>query len=464
MATMDNYDLAIIGSGPGGYVSAIRASQLGMKVAIIEKDSPGGVCLNIGCIPSKSIIHQATLFMELKEMKAFSEAFDPTKFDYANVYTKSRDAATSLSKGVTFLLRKNNVDYLKGHARIAEKHIVQIDNGATIQAKNILIASGARPKSIPGFEFDGRFSLSSTDLLMLKKLPKKLIILGAGYIGMEFAHVMNAFGVDVAVVEMLDRIVPTADIEIANILAKSMTRRGVKILTSHRATQLVKKSDSVSLSLRSAHDKSLVIDGDQLLVAIGRTPNSEELGLENVGIVTDRGFIPTRDYYQTSVDNIYAIGDVISSPMLAHVASGEGELAVSHMAGESREAKLDPDEIPGAIFTQPEMASFGPTEEQLQNSSIKYKKSTFPYRGAGKSVAIGHPDGIIKLLYQQETKEILAAHIIGVSATEIIHELLLAKRCELLPENIATMIHAHPTISETIMEVARGAEGWMIHS
>ena len=388
---------------------------------------------------------------------------DRSGFDYRAVYKKSRAAADDLSKGVQFLLKKNKVDYLQGHARIATPNSLQIAGGKTIGAKNILIASGSRPKQIPGFEFDEKQVLSSTGLLMLQTLPKRLAILGAGYIGMEFAHVMNRFGVEVTVIEMLDRIIPTADAEVVEVLYKDFTRRGIKMLTSHKATGLKKSAKGISIDVEDAKGGKKRIDADLLLVAIGRTPNTEDVGLDAVGIGLERGFVSVGDYYRTSVESIYAVGDVVSSPMLAHVASKEGEIAVEHMAGKAHEKRLDPALIPGAIYTDPEMASFGPDEETLKKNGTPYAKAVFPYRGAGKSVAVERPEGMVKLLYAPDTHEILAAHLVGVSATELIHELLLAKRSELLPAEIATMVHAHPTISEAVMEAARNVEGWMIH-
>jgi dihydrolipoamide dehydrogenase len=457
------YDLVVIGSGPGGYVAAIRASQLGLSAAVVEKEKPGGVCLNVGCIPSKALIHQAEIFGYQKDLKELGLSIDASKFDYKNVYKKSRQAADRLSKGVQGLLKKNKVEYIEATASLKTQHEVALDNGETITAKNILIATGSRPREIPGFEFDEKQVLSSTGALYLEKLPKSIIILGGGYIGMEFAHVMSSFGVEVTVVEMLDRVIPLSDPEVVSVLEKDFKRRPVEIMTGTTAKKLTKNKSGIKLAVGTS-DGEKTLEADMLLVSVGRAPNTEDLGLDKVGIKTEKGFIKVRDYYQTDVSGVYAIGDVVATPQLAHVASKEGEIAVEHMAGHDPEKTVDPDLVPAAIYTEPQIASFGPTEDQAKERGLAFEKAVFPYRGAGKSVAIGHPDGMVKLLYNKESGELIAAHIVGHNATELIHELLLGKRSELLPEDIATTIHAHPTLSEAVMEVARAAEGWAIHA
>ncbi len=461
MASYD-FDLVVIGSGPGGYVAAIRANQLGLKAAIVEKEKPGGVCLNVGCIPSKALIHQAEIVASRKELEELGFKVDDSGFDYAKVFKKSRQAADRLSKGVSALIKKNRIEYLEGNAKLSGPHEVTVDGGKKITGKFLLIATGSRPREIPGFEFDEKQVLSSTGALYLEELPKSLIILGGGYIGMEFAHVMNAFGVEVTVVEMLDRIIPTADPEAVGILEKDIRRRGVEIMTGSKAEKLTRGKSGVKLEV-SGKDGRKTLEAEKLLVSVGRAPNSEDLGLENVGVKTEKGFIKVGDYYQTDAAGIYAIGDVVATMQLAHVASKEGEIAVEHMAGHGPEKAIDPDLIPAAIYTEPQIASFGPTEAQAKERGLSFAKAVFPYRGAGKSVAVGKPDGLVKILYSPETHEFLAAHVAGSNATEIIHELLLGKRSELLPEDIATMIHAHPTLSEAVMEAARVAEGWAIH-
>lgn len=462
MATFD-FDVVIIGSGPGGYVAGIRAAQLGLKSAVIEKNKPGGVCLNIGCIPSKALIHEAETFRSIPELEKMGVQVDTSQFDYKNVFQKSRKAADTLSRGVQFLLKKNKVEYIKGEAKITGKNEVTLNDGKKITGKYILIATGSRPRVIPGFEFDGKLVLSSDDALMLEKLPRRVGILGAGAIGVEFSHIMNAFGTEVHLIELMDRILPLEDEEISEALRKSFIKRGIEVYTSTKATGLKKGKNSVTIQLEKKDGKTQELEVDQLLVVVGRVPNTENIGLENVGIKTEKGFIPVGDYYETSVPGIFAIGDVVNSPLLAHVASKEGEIAVEFMAGHNPPKKIDPMTIPSAVYCEPQVASFGLSEWKAKEMGVEYEVAKFPYRGAGKSVAIGKSDGFVKILIDPKIHEILGAHIIGAEATELLHELLLAKTSELLPEDIATMIHSHPTLSEAVMEAARAAEGWAIH-
>ncbi len=460
--TANSYDLVVIGAGPGGYVGAIRAAQLGMKVAVVEKHKAGGVCLNIGCIPSKALIEQANRYSVIDDLKQFGISVDTSNFDYQKVFQKSRNAADTLSRGVEYLLKKNKVELIKGTAKIASPGKVTVDTAGDLNAKNILLATGSRPRQIPGFEFDGKQILSSDDALMLTELPESLVILGGGAIGVEFAHIMNAFGVKVHIVEMLERILPLEDSEVAEILRKEFTRRGIRFSTGTKAESVKREGKLLKISLRIG-DKTEQIESEKLLVVVGRVPNSADLGIEPLGIKTERGYVQTGDYYQTSVAGIYAIGDLINSPMLAHVASKEAEIAVEFMAGKNPPKKLDPDQIPSAVYCEPQVASFGPTEEALKSMGIAYKKATFPYRGAGKSVAVEKKEGMVKILFDPKIGEILACHIAGSEATELIHEMLLAKSAELLPQDIATMVHAHPTLSEVVMEGMRAAQGWAIH-
>ncbi len=463
MSEAYEYDVVVIGSGPGGYVAAIRASQLGMKAAVIERDKPGGVCLNIGCIPSKALIHQAELFRSLEDAESLGVKVDRGSFDYRKVFSKSRKAADRLSKGVQSLLRKNEIAYIEGEGRLTTAHEVMVNGERRVTGKNVLIATGSRPREIPGFEIDEEKVISSTGALMLESLPESLAILGAGAIGMEFASIMSAFGVDVTVIEMLPRILPIEDPEVVEVARRSFKRRGIVMHTGAKAESMKRTKTGVELTVSIGDGKKEKVAAEKLLVAVGRAPNSENVGLEDIGIELDRGFIEVGDYYQTAVRGVYAIGDVIPTPLLAHVASKEGEIAVEHMAGHDPEPRLDSHHIPSAVYCEPQIASFGFTEEAAQKEGVPFAKAVFPYRGAGKSVAVEKPDGMVKILYDPKTKEILGAHVVGSDATELIHELLLAKKSELLPEDVATMVHAHPTLSEAVMEAARAAEGWAIH-
>lgn len=464
MSEHDNLDIIIIGSGPGGYVAAIRAAQLGLKVAVVEREQPGGVCLNVGCIPSKSLIEQAALYNSIGRLESLGVKCDTSRFSYEEVYKRSRQASTRLSKGVSFLLKKNGILYINEEARIRGRGRVMLSKSGELRAKSIIIAAGARPRELPAFPFDEEVILSSTGALMLKELPKRLAILGSGAIGIEFAHIFSSFGVEVHLVEMLDRILPGADREAAALLERAFKKRKIKSYTGTSALSYEKGEKGLTLKLEEqSSGKSFELEVDKLLVAVGRSPNIEGLGLESVGIRAEKGAIPVSDYYETSCKGIFAIGDIIKSPQLAHLASREGEIAVEYIAGRRCECRVDYDLIPAAVYCEPQLAWFGQGEEALKSAGAKYEAVLFPYRGVGKAVAAEKGEGLIKILYDPGTSEILGAVAAGAEASELIHELLLAKKAELLPEDIATMIHAHPTLSEAVMEAARAAEGWAIH-
>jgi len=461
----NQYDVVIIGAGPGGYVAAVRAAQLGLKTAVVEKEAPGGVCLNWGCIPSKNLIHQAEVFESLADMESVGVGVDRASLDYGKVQAKSRQVVKTLTGGVASLLKKNKVDYVKGAATITSSREVTVDGKEILTTKNIIVATGSRPMAVPGFEFDEDRVLSSTGILAMTELPKSIVILGAGAIGCEFAYVMNSFGVKVTLVEAMDHILPTEDTEACVLLEKIFKREGISVLTKTRATGLSKAGKQVTVSLEGQKCKATAQKADKVLVVFGRVPNTDALGLKAAGVKLDqRGYVETGDYLQTSVPGIYAIGDITRTPALAHVASKEGEIAVEHMAGHSpSEKRVDSNTVPSAIYCEPQVAGFGLREEEARQAGIKFKKSVFNYPGAGKTIAVGKPDGFVKVLADAETDEILGAHVIGHNATELIHELLLAKHSELLPEDIAGMIHAHPTISEALMETMRGINGKPIH-
>ena len=461
-------DLIIIGAGPGGYCAAIRAAQLGLKTAVIEKDAPGGVCLNWGCIPSKNLIHQAEVYHSMHEMESVGVSIDRSGLDYSKVQANSRGVVKTLTGGVAGLLKKNKVDYHQGTAKITGKGAVTISNAdgeSKLKAKNIMLATGSRPMNVPGFDFDEKVVLSSTGILDMKKLPKSIVILGAGAIGCEFAFVMNSFGVETTLVEFADHILPTEDFETTAILDKCFKRSGIRVLNKTRAKSLEKTSRSVTVTLEGPDGKEEQIKAEKALVVFGRTPNTEDLGLKEMGVKLDpRGYVEINDYCQTHAAGIFAIGDITNTPALAHVASKEGEMAVEFMAGHSPQiTRVEEDGVPSAIYCEPQVAGFGLREDKAKADGIKVKKSVFNYPGAGKTIAVGKPDGIVKVLCDPETDELLGAHIVGHNATELLHELLLAKHSELLPEDIESMIHAHPTISEAIMEAMRGVNGKPIH-
>jgi len=457
------YDIVVIGSGPGGYVAAIRAAQLGKRVAVIEKDKIGGVCLNIGCIPSKSLIHSAELYRSVPSLEALGLAIDRAGFDYSKVLQMSRKASDALSKGVAYLLKKNSVTVIAGTGELESDHEVIVNKESVVTAEAIIIATGSRPRIIDGFEFDSTTVLSSTDALLMDKLPQSMLILGAGAIGVEFAHILNSFGVKVHIVEMMERMLPLEDRDSSDLLRRSFSKRGIEMHLSTKALSLVKTENGAQVLLENAQGERETVAAQKVLCVVGRTPNTDGIGLEKLGIITEKGFIVTGDYCQTNVKGVYAIGDIVKTPLLAHVASKEGEIAAEHIAGISTIEKINTALIPGCVYCEPQIASVGLTEEQVQKKGFPYKAVAFPYKAVGKAVATGKSDGFVKLIYSEDTHQILGAHIAGADATEMIHELLLAKQNNILPEDIAAMIHAHPTLSEAIMEAARAAEGWAIH-
>lgn len=456
------YDIAVIGSGPGGYVAAIRAAQLGMKSIVIEKNRPGGVCLNIGCIPTKSIINSARIFQSIEALTAMGVECKTDKFDYHNVIVESQNVAGNLSKGIEYLLKKNKVDLLVAEAHLDGDRRIVLDSGDTITADNIIVATGARPRVVNGLEFDGNLVLSSDDALNMERLPDRLCIVGGGAIGCEFAYIMNSFGVDVHLIEMMDQLLPREDSDIARELEKSFVQQGISVHTNSQVSIRRKQVDSATVTVKSK-DSEFDLEVDQVLVVTGRVPNTEMLGLESLGIKTENGFIVTHDYYQTDVSGVFAIGDVIGGPMLAHSASREGHIAVEFIKGLNPLRHLSEELIPRAVYCEPQVASFGLTEQDARNGNIAYSAATFPFRGIGKAVAINSTEGMIKILTDQDSGEILGVHIIGPEATELIHESLLAKSAELTINDISEVIHAHPTLSEIVGEGADMCNGKAIH-
>ena len=469
-----DFDVAVLGAGPGGYVAAIRAAQLGLKACVIEKDKPGGVCLNWGCIPSKSLIHQADLLRGIPELEALGVSVDTSKLDYGAAHKKSRDAAEKLSKGIQFLLKKNEVEYIKGEGKLVSASEIDLAGQRRVKARAIILATGSRPRELPGLSFDEATALSSTGALNLKKVPSKIVILGAGAIGMELGYVWNAFGAEVTIIEGMDRVLPLEDAEAAALARRIFEKRGIQFITGAFATTGARGPKGLSLDLKAAKEDGADavpprVSANAVLVAIGRVPNSDGLGLEALGITLDRGFVPVGDYCQTAAQGVYAIGDLIRSPLLAHVASKEGEIAAEHIAAVlkgaplPRERRADPMLVPSAIYCDPEIASFGLQEEQAKAQKIPHRVFSFPYRGIGKAVATGSAEGFVKVLANPDTGELLGAVIVGERATDLIHELLLARGAELTAEDVADLIHAHPTVAEGAMEAARGLLDRAVH-
>ena len=459
------YDLIVIGSGPGGYVAAIRAAQLGLKTAIVEKESVGGVCLNWGCIPTKALLEAASNYKSAQKCSKYGIAMDKSGFSYAAVQKESRSASERLASGVKHLLAKNKVDFFSDTAIILSSGAIHLfSENKTIETKNIIIATGSRERVFKSLPFDGEKILSSNDALNLKELPKKMAIIGAGAIGVEFSTIFSTFGVEITLIEMMSHVLPLEDEEISIELEKELQRGDIKVLTKTKVVAAVKKDGHISLELeQESASKSLVVD--KVLVAIGRQANIEGLGLEEAGIETERDFIKTGDYYQTSRQGVYAVGDVIGQALLAHAASAQGHIAVEHIAGipSTLPRRLDDDCIPRAVYCEPQVASFGLNEALAKKKNLDYSVGNFPFMGCGKAVATGKTRGFVKIIVDNSTKEILGASIIGSNATETIHEILLAKNSELVPEDISNLVHAHPTLSEAVMEASKGVFGEPIH-
>ncbi|MBN2145535.1 MAG: dihydrolipoyl dehydrogenase [Candidatus Aureabacteria bacterium] len=448
-----DYELLILGSGPAGYVGAVKAAESGIKkIAVLEKETLGGVCLNRGCIPSKSLIHQATVFRSIQELEFLGVKTDPSGLDYSKVFLQSRKAVDNLRRGIEFLFKKHGIELIHGDFRLHSSNEVISTEGTILSFNNLLIASGSKPKDIPGFPIDETTVLSSTGALNLNRLPKKALVLGSGAIGLELAYIWNSFGVDVHVIEMLDRILPQEEEETTRILQKIFEKRNVRFSCSTKAVEMNKTGKGVEVILESRRGR-IREETELILIAAGRIPATDNLALEKAGIQTEKGFIPVGDFYRTSSPHIYAAGDVLNSPLLAHVASREATIAVQAIAGKTPQSKINPELIPSCIYTEPQIAGFGFTEQKAKEQNLPVKKSVYYFKANGLAVATGSPEGLIKILWNQETRQILGSHLVGKNATELIHELLLAASAKLNPHQVKEMIHAHPTLSEGIMEV-----------
>lgn len=464
---MSDYDVIVIGAGPGGYVAAIRAAQLGMKTAVVEKEFLGGVCLNVGCIPSKSLLRNAELAHILRERSGeFGFSFENLKLDYAVAVDRSRKVSKRLVQGVGFLMKKNKIDVYMGTARLTARDSVQVTDAEgktqTFTAKNIIIATGAHAAMIPGVKPDGEKVLTYWEAILQTRRPESVVIIGAGAIGVEFATVWNAYGSQVTLVEMLPRIVPLEDEEISAELAKAFQKRGIQILTGTRVQAVETTDKGVRVTVSDGNGEK-VLEAEQTLVAIGFKPNTQDIGLESAGVeVTERGFIKIDERMATSVPGIWAIGDVTGQLLLAHVASAMGIVAAENIAGVPT-VKLDYRMMPRATYCQPQVASFGLTEAQAKEQGYDVKIGRFPFQPNGKALGLGDYTGFVKIVTDAKYGEILGAHMIGPEVTELLPELTLAQSMELTVEEIARNVHAHPTLSEVIMEAAHAATGHAIH-
>lgn len=461
--TDTTFDVAVLGSGPGGYVAAIRAAQLGLKTAIIERDNLGGICLNWGCIPTKSLLRNAEVMELLHQGKEYGFSFDNLQVDYAAAQKRSRDVSGRLVKGVEFLMKKNNIQVFKGEGELTSPTTIRVEQRNEehiITAKNIILATGARPRSLPGMEPDGQRIFTYRQILEAKTTPKSMIVIGAGPIGMEFAYVFHSYGVEVTVVEALPRITPLEDEEISAEMSKAFTRAGIKTMPGAKVEGSKVTPEGVELTVNGQ-----VLRADWVLVSIGILPNTANIGLEKVGVeINPRGFVTTSDVMKTSVPNIYAIGDMTGKLALAHVASAQGIVAAESIAASVGKysghiVKLDYDAMPRCTYTHPQIASMGITEAQAKEKGYKVKVSKFPFRAVGKAIALGSYDGFVKIVADEKYGEILGIHMIGPDVTELLPEFVLAKTAELTPDQIADAVHAHPTLSEALMEAAHGVTG-----
>jgi dihydrolipoamide dehydrogenase len=461
---MNAYDVIIIGSGPGGYVTAIRASQLGLKTAIVEKESLGGVCLNWGCIPTKALLKSAQVFEYLKHAGNYGLSVKEYDKDFDAVVNRSRDIATGMSKGVQFLMKKNKIDVLNGHGKIHAGKKVSVtldDKTKEYSAKNIIIATGARSRKLPSLPQDGEKIIGYREAMTLPKQPKKLIVVGSGAIGIEFAYFYNAMGTEVTVVEFRDRIVPVEDEEISKQLERSFKKSGIKIITSAEVTSVDTSGKGVKATVKTAKGED-ILSANVVLSAVGIKTNIINLGLEDVGIVVDRDKILVNDFYQTNLPGYYAIGDVTSGQSLAHVASAEGILCVEKIAGHQVEP-LNYGNIPGCTYCFPEIASVGMTETQAKEKGYDIKVGKFPFSASGKAQAGGNPEGFVKVIFDAKYGEWLGCHMIGVGVTEMIAEAVLGRKLETTGHEILKTVHPHPTMSEAVMEAVADAYGEVIH-
>ena len=464
---MKEYDVIVIGAGPGGYVSAIRCAQLGLKAAIVEKRFLGGVCLNIGCIPSKALIKNADVAHTLRERgKEFGFSFDNLKLDYSVAYERSRKVSDRLTRGVGFLMKKHKIDVHMGAAKLIAKDTVQVtpEEGEveTLKAKNIIIATGSHTFTIPSVELDGEKVIDYETAILRKELPKSATIIGGGAIGVEFATIWNAYGVDLTIVEMLDHLLPLEDEEVSTEIEKAYKKRGIKVMTKSEVQSVEKTKDGTKVTVQTK-DGEEAIESDLTLVAIGFRPNSKGLGLEDVGVkLSERGFIEIDERMETNVKGIYAIGDVTGKLLLAHVASAMGIIAAENIAGVET-VTLNYDMMPRATYSFPQTASFGYTEAQAKEMGYEVSVGKFPFQPNGKALGLGDYQGFVKIISDKKYGEILGAQLVGPDVSELLPELTLAQRYELTTREIARNVHAHPTLSEAVMEAAEAAEGEAIH-
>jgi len=460
------FDVLVIGSGPGGYVAAIRASQLGLKTAVVEKESIGGVCLNWGCIPTKSLLKSAQVFEYLKHAEDYGIVIDgEAKADFSKVVERSRNVADGMSKGVQYLFKKNKVEVISGTGKLKSKGVVTVTDagGKTtdVEAAHIILATGARSRELDNLKQDGKKIIGYRKAMTLEKLPESMVVVGSGAIGSEFANFYASMGTKVTLVEFLPNVVPVEDEEVSKQLERSFKKMGMKVMTSSTVEKVDTSGKKCIVTIKTKKGEETV-EADIVLSAVGITPNIENIGIEELGIETDKGKVKVDEYYRTSVEGIYAIGDIVAGPALAHVASAEGITCVEKIAGHHPQP-VDYGNIPGCTYTSPEVASVGMTEKAAKEAGYQVKVGKFPFTASGKAAAAGAKEGFVKLIFDEKYGELLGAHLIGANVTEMIAELVVAKKLETTGEEIIKSVHPHPTMSEAVMEAAAAAYDEVIH-
>ena len=460
-----SYNLIVIGSGPGGYVAAIRASQLGMKVAIVEKESLGGICLNWGCIPTKALLKSAQVFDYVNHSKDYGINIKNASIDFNSIIKRSRGVADGMSKGVNFLMKKNKIEILNGFGKIISKNQVEItddkNKSKVVESENIIIATGGRSKEIPNVKIDGKKVIEYRKAMSLDKQPKKLVVIGSGAIGSEFAYFYNSIGTEVTLIEYLPNILPLEDIDVSKQLKKTFIKSGIKIMTNTEVTGVDTSGKDCKVSFKSNNESS-ELDCDVVLSAVGVETNLQNIGLEEVGILSEKGKINVDDYYQTNIEGIYAIGDIVKGPALAHVASAEGIICVEKISG-LNPSVLDYDNIPSCTYCNPEVASVGFTEKEAVDLGYEITVGKFPFSASGKANASGHMEGFVKVIFDKKYGEWLGCHMVGYNVTEMIAEVVAARKLETTAHEIIKSIHPHPTMSEAIMEATAAAYDEVIH-
>ena len=460
------YDILVIGSGPGGYVAAIRAAQLGYKTAVVEKNELGGICLNWGCIPTKSLLKSAQTFEYAKHAESYGVKITGTvEPDFNAMVKRSREVAEGMSKGIQFLFKKNRIEHIAGFGKLAGKgkvEVTSLDNKKQIiEAEHIILATGARSRELPNLKQDGKHIIGYREAMTLPKQPEKMIVVGSGAIGSEFAYFYSSIGTEVTLVEFLPNIVPLEDEEISKQLERSFKKNRMKVLTGSSVESVKVKDGKCFTSIKTPKGEEEHV-ADIVLSAVGITPNIEGIGLEELGIKVENGKVQVDEFYRTNVEGIYAIGDIIAGPALAHVASAEGITCIEKIAGKNPEP-VDYKNIPGCTYTNPEISSVGMTEKQAKEAGYEVKIGKFPYTASGKASAAGAKDGFVKLIFDAQYGELLGAHMVGYNVTEMIAELVVAKKLETTGHELIKAIHPHPTMSEAIMEAAAAAYGEVIH-